>query len=58
VGQLVDALHRGIDVCDLGCAQGVATILMARAFPASRFTGIDISAEALETARVAARERG
>jgi SAM-dependent methyltransferase len=57
-GQLVDALHRGIEVCDLGCAQGVATILMARAFPASRFTGIDISAEALETARADARDKG
>jgi ubiquinone/menaquinone biosynthesis C-methylase UbiE len=29
-----------------------------QAFPASRFTGIDISAEALETARVDAREKG
>jgi SAM-dependent methyltransferase len=57
-GRLVQALHRGIDVCDLGCAQGVATILMAQAFPASRFTGIDISAEALETARVEARAKG
>lgn len=37
---------------------GVATILMARAFPASRFTGIDISAGALETARNAFREEG
>jgi SAM-dependent methyltransferase len=57
-GRLVEALHRGIDVCDLGCAQGVATLLMARAFPASRFTGIDISTEALETARADAREKG
>ena len=57
-GRLVAALRRGIAVCDLGCAQGVATLLMAEAFPASRFTGIDISAEALETARVAAREKG
>lgn len=57
-GRMVQALHRGIDVCDLGCAQGVATILMARAFPASRFTGIDISAEALESARADARDKG
>ena len=40
-GRLVEALQRGIDVCDLGCAQGVATMLMAQAFPNSRFTGID-----------------
>lgn len=57
-GQLIQALHRGIDVCDLGCARGVATILMAQAFPASRFTGIDISAEALESARADAQEKG
>jgi ubiquinone/menaquinone biosynthesis C-methylase UbiE len=57
-GRLVQSLNRGIEVCDLGCAQGVATILMARAFPASRFTGVDISAEALETARTAIRDEG
>ncbi|MGA6924216.1 MAG: class I SAM-dependent methyltransferase [Desulfosarcina sp.] len=57
-GRIVQALKRGIDVCDLGCAQGVAAILMAKAFPASRFTGIDIGIEALETARADAREQG
>ena len=57
-GRLVKALQRGIDVCDLGCAQGVATILMAQAFPNSRFTGIDISAEALEAGRSDALSKG
>ena len=57
-GRLVQALQRGIDVCDLGCGQGVATILMARAFPASRFTGIDISTEALAAARKEAATEG
>lgn len=57
-GRVVEALHRGIDVCDLGCAQGVATALMAQAFPQSRFTGIDISDEALEKATRTARESG
>jgi len=57
-GRLVAALRKGIDVCDLGCAQGVATILMAQAFPASRFTGIDISGEALEAARADAARQG
>ncbi len=54
-GNVVRDLQRGIEVCDLGCGQGLAAILMARAFPASRFTGIDISAEALDVARMAAR---
>lgn len=57
-GRVVQALHRGIHVCDLGCAQGVATLLMAQAFPASRFIGIDISAEALDAARSNARAMG
>jgi SAM-dependent methyltransferase len=57
-GRLIRELQRGIRVCDLGCAQGVATILMAEAFPASCFTGIDISAEALETARAEAHGKG
>jgi ubiquinone/menaquinone biosynthesis C-methylase UbiE len=57
-GRMVQALHRGIQVCDLGCAQGVATLLMAQAFPASRFTGIDISTEALDAARADACGKG
>ena len=57
-GRLIQALQQGIDVCDLGCAHGVAALLMAEAFPASRFTGIDINAEALEAARAKARDKG
>lgn len=57
-GRLVEALKRGIEVCDLGCAQGLVPILMAEAFPNSHFTGIDISAEALETARDEASRKG
>jgi ubiquinone/menaquinone biosynthesis C-methylase UbiE len=57
-GRLIEALQRGIEVCDLGCAQGVAAILMAKAFPNSRFTGIDISAEALDVARSDALSQG
>ncbi len=50
-GELVPRLVSGIRVCDLGCAEGVAMLLMARAFPNSTFTGIDISRQAIETAR-------
>ncbi|RLC20439.1 MAG: methyltransferase type 12, partial [Deltaproteobacteria bacterium] len=42
-GNMLTRLRRGIRVCDLGCAEGVAVMLMAEAFPRSRFTGIDIS---------------
>jgi ubiquinone/menaquinone biosynthesis C-methylase UbiE len=56
-GALVARLTDGIRVCDLGCAEGLALILMAEAFPASEFTGIDISSEALDKARSAAAAR-
>jgi len=56
-GALVSRLEAGIRVCDLGCGQGVALVLMAAAFPSSRFTGIDISRQALAAARQMAAER-
>ncbi|MBW1893715.1 MAG: class I SAM-dependent methyltransferase [Deltaproteobacteria bacterium] len=57
-GKIIKLLSQGIDVCDLGCGEGVAAILMAEAFPNSRFTGIDISNEALNTGKANARSRG
>ena len=48
---LPDRLAAGIDVADIGCGQGHAINLMARAFPASRFTGFDFSEAAIATAR-------
>jgi len=57
-GRIVDQLGIGIRACDLGCGQGVALNLMAGAFPDSEFTGIDIDAVAIETARACARESG
>jgi 2-polyprenyl-3-methyl-5-hydroxy-6-metoxy-1,4-benzoquinol methylase len=57
-GRLKERLEGGIRVCDLGCGEGVALNLMARAFPRSRFTGIDIDEPAVETGRSEAREVG
>lgn len=57
-GALVRQLRAGIRVCDLGCAEGRALILMAEAFPRSRFTGLDIAEDALEKARAEASSRG
>ena len=57
-GRLVRDLEKGIQVCDLGCGQGTAVHLMARAFPASEFTGIDNHREAVESARHRAKELG
>jgi len=50
-GDLPDRLRRGIRVADIGCGTGHAINLLARAFPASSFTGYDIAADAIERAR-------
>jgi 2-polyprenyl-3-methyl-5-hydroxy-6-metoxy-1,4-benzoquinol methylase len=55
---LVAALERGIDVLDVGCGSGRALHAMAYAYPESRFTGYDASAEAIATARKDARALG
>ena len=44
----------GLDLADVGCGSGHAINLMAAAFPGSRFTGYDFSAQALATARAEA----
>jgi ubiquinone/menaquinone biosynthesis C-methylase UbiE len=46
-GNLLEKLKSGIRVCDIGCGEGVALLLMAQAFPNSSFIGIDISKEAI-----------
>ncbi len=50
-GRLVARLQAGIRVCDLGCAEGVALMLMAKSFPRSHFIGIDYATEAVANAR-------
>ncbi len=55
---LIGRLHAGIDVADVGCGEGHAINLMAQAFPASRFTGIDFSDEALTVGRAEAAAWG
>ena len=44
---LPERLRAGADVADIGCGSGHAINVMAQAFPASRFTGIDFSDEGL-----------
>ena len=47
---VVERMESGISVADIGCGAGGAVMLLAAAFPASRFTGYDISSFALERA--------
>lgn len=51
---LKDRLAAGIDVADIGCGSGHAINVMAQAFPASRFTGIDFSEEGIANGRAEA----
>ena len=55
-GELINRLKKGIRVCDLGCGQGVAVILMAEAYPKSSFVGIDNHEEAIQAARILCSE--
>jgi SAM-dependent methyltransferase len=41
VPHVVERLQAGIDVADIGCANGRQIIVMAQLFPASRFVGFD-----------------
>lgn len=56
--ELPDRLARGINVLDVGCGRGKALILMAERYPTSRFTGYDLSEEAISWAREQARQQG
>ena len=51
-------LESGIRVADIGCGHGISTIVMAQAFPNSRFVGFDYHAESVEAARLRAVEAG
>ncbi|OBH52759.1 class I SAM-dependent methyltransferase [Mycobacterium sp. E2479] len=58
VDGLVERLRSGAEVADFGCGSGHAINVMAQAFPASRFTGIDFSEEAIATGIREAADRG
>lgn len=55
---LTERLREGIDVLDVGTGQGHAPLVLARAFAASRFNGLDQSESAIETARAEAARAG
>lgn len=55
---IVDKLSEGAAAADVGCGAGSAVLLLARSFPASTFTGYDISAHALTRARQRAQDSG
>src|SRR5208282_1327160 len=55
---VVAKLERGSWVADVGCGDGVSTVIMAKAFPNSQFVGYDFHPSSIEHARAHAREHG
>jgi SAM-dependent methyltransferase len=53
-----DKLRAGAKVADVGCGHGASTIIMAQAYPNSRFWGFDNHEASIETARLRAEEEG
>ncbi|MFJ5369042.1 class I SAM-dependent methyltransferase [Bosea sp. CER48] len=51
-------LERGATVADVGCGHGSSTILMAKAYPNSRFYGFDYHGPSIERAREEAQKAG
>lgn len=55
---LTERLEAGIDVLDVGCGGGHAVNVMARAYPKSRFRGIDFGEEGIALAREESQKLG
>src|SRR5690606_31862103 len=55
---VVEQLEAGTLVADVGCGHGHSTLLMAQAFPRSRFHGFDVHAESIDAARQQATGSG
>ncbi len=53
-----EKLQQGAKVADVGCGHGASTIIMAEAFPNSRFSGFDYHMPSIERARQAASDAG
>jgi ubiquinone/menaquinone biosynthesis C-methylase UbiE len=53
-----EQLLKGAQVADVGCGHGASIILMARAFPKSKFVGIDYHESSIAVAQERAKQAG
>ncbi|MCC7534691.1 MAG: class I SAM-dependent methyltransferase [Deltaproteobacteria bacterium] len=53
-----EKLESGATVADVGCGHGASTVVMAGAYPRSRFHGFDFHPPSIETSKVRASEAG
>ncbi len=51
-------LRRGASVADVGCGHGASTVILAKAYPSSRFHGFDFHEKSIAVARRRAAEAG
>ncbi len=58
IPDVVEQLREGIHVLDIGCGRGRALLALALEFPASRFTGYELSHEAVSFAQNEAHKLG
>ncbi|MFZ0831808.1 MAG: class I SAM-dependent methyltransferase [Mycobacterium sp.] len=56
--EVADKLTSGADVADVGCGHGASTIILAEAFPRSRFRGTDAHAPSIARAQERAARSG
>lgn len=56
--EVVTRLQHGGSALDIGCGTGVVPLLIAKAFPQARVTGVDIDQRSIDTARQRAQESG
>ncbi|MDP6863326.1 MAG: class I SAM-dependent methyltransferase [Acidimicrobiales bacterium] len=54
--EMSDALTAGIDVADVGCGSGLASYLLGKEFPNSRFVGFDMSKDGIAHASQLAQD--
>jgi SAM-dependent methyltransferase len=52
-----EKLEAGARVADVGCGKGASTLLMAKAFPKSKFFGFDYHDKSIQAARQSARRQ-
>lgn len=55
---VTELLTQGARVADVGCGHGVSTVLMAQAYPASTFLGVDPHAPSIDRCRELATDAG
>jgi SAM-dependent methyltransferase len=56
--EVTEALREGIHALDVGCGRGRALLALAQEFPASRFTGYELSHDAVSFAKNEAHKLG